>query len=88
MIKTESDTFSARDLWTDSIDSYIETRLADIESSEDGNLNSNAVLECYKHFHEIAGDAKPYLKKEECTDKVTVINFPDDENWTISCYLQ
>lgn len=87
IIKTEANEFVARELWSDSMDSFIETKLDEIESADEGALDKKAVLECYKYFHDKYGDAKPRLVDTDDENEVRII-FPDDENWEIACYLR
>lgn len=87
IIKTEDSEFVARELWSDSMDSFIETKLDIIENPEDEKLDKTAVVECYRHFHDKLGDARPRLVETEDEKSVT-IRFPEDENWEITCFLR
>ena len=88
IIKTESETFTARELWSDSRDSFIEGKLDEIESSDDGRLDDKALLACYRHFSDVYGGAEPLLREVSEDGKTVRIMFPEDEDWEIECYLQ
>jgi hypothetical protein len=86
-IRTESETFTARELWVDSMDAFTESKLLDIESSEDGKIDAEAVLACYSHFYELYGDIRPVLESVSEDGRVARIKFIGDD-WSIECYLQ
>ncbi len=86
IINTENGEYAARQLWHDSKDSFIEAKLDEIENSEE-EFDYEAVMECYKHFHEIYGDATPRLDGVSEDKRIATISFPS-ESWTITCFLR